>query len=293
MEAVIKTDLPSKLIAKGKVRDMYDLGESLLMVATDRISAFDCVLPDGIPGKGEVLNKISAYWFENTSHIIPNHMISIDPQDFPEQLRPYQDLLGGRSMLVEKMNVLPIECVVRGYLAGSGWSEYKKTGTVCGIRLPEGLRQSEKLPEPIFTPSTKEESGHDINITFQEMADRIGQDKAEKLRDISLKLYEHARDEADSKGIIICDTKFEYGEQDGQIKLIDEALTPDSSRFWPKSQYQPGKDQESFDKQYVRDYLNTLGWDKKPPAPPLPEDVIARTREKYLQAYETLTGQKI
>lgn len=286
------------LVARGKVRDLYDAGrvngeDALLFVATDRLSAFDCVLPDGIPRKGEVLTQISLFWFELLHDVAPNHLITADVSRYPEQFRRRGDLLGGRSMLVRRAQMLPVECVVRGYLAGSGWKDYKRTGELCGIRLPAGLRESDRLPEPIFTPATKESSGHDINIPFAEAERMIGSDTAAKVRDLSLALYRRASEWAESRGIIIADTKFEMGFIDGQLTLADEVLTPDSSRFWPHDGYQPGGPQPSFDKQYVRDYLETLDWDKRPPAPALPEEVAARTTEKYLEAYRLLTGRRL
>ncbi len=293
MDVITRTDLPLKLHGRGKVRDIYDLGDKLLLIATDRISAFDSILPNGIPHKGEVLNKISAYWFQNTKAIIPNHMITTDVDKYPAELQKHRTVLEGRSMLVKKTRPLPVECVARGYLAGSGWSEYKKTSSVCGIKLPKGLVESGRLPEPIFTPSTKAESGHDINISFEETARIVGLETAEKLRETTLKIYGLAAKKAETKGIIICDTKFEFGLLDGKLILIDEALTPDSSRFWPKDSYNPGGPQKSYDKQYVRDYLIRIKWDKEPPAPKLPEDVVSETSKKYVEAYERITGKKI
>ncbi|RMG57133.1 MAG: phosphoribosylaminoimidazolesuccinocarboxamide synthase [Deltaproteobacteria bacterium] len=279
---------------RGKVRDIYDLGESLLIVATDRISAFDVVLPNGIPGKGKVLTKISLFWFDFLREVIPNHLITADVKEYPPEARKFVDILEGRSMLVKKADPVPIECVVRGYLAGSGWKEYRETGAVCGVSLPPGLRESEKLPEPIFTPATKEEVGeHDVNITFEEMCERVGRDVSEKLRDVSLELYRRASEYAATRGIIIADTKFEFGFSEGEIILIDEVLTPDSSRFWPADKYEPGRSQESFDKQYVRDYLLTLDWDRTAPGPLLPEEVVKKTAEKYREALRILTGEDI
>ena len=289
---VLTTDLPEVGDPlRGKVRDVYDLGDELLIVVTDRISAYDVILPQGIPGKGAVLNKISEYWFDKTSDIIPNHLISADFCDFPHQFHGYGDVLEERSMLVRKTKPLPVECVVRGYLSGSGWKEYQESGSVCGVELPSGLVESDKLDEPIFTPATKAEEGeHDENITFEQAAGIIGRELAERVREISIALYSKARDMADQKGIIIADTKFEFGiDLDGTLILIDEALTPDSSRFWPKDEYEPGRGQKSFDKQFVRDYLSSLDWDKTPPAPDLPEDVIQKTSEKYREALELLT----
>ena len=277
--------------AQGKVRDIFDLGDQLLIVATDRISAFDVVLPDPIPYKGEVLTKISLFWFDVLDEIVPNHLLSADECDLPESLAPHADSLRGRFMLVKKAEVFPVECIVRGYLAGSGWKEYQEHGTVCGQALPEGLVESSRLPEPIFTPSTKAAIGdHDENISFERMVEIVGAGQAERLRDVSIALYSAARDHAALHGIIIADTKFEFGLVDGEITLIDEALTPDSSRFWPADEYAPGHGQPSYDKQFVRDWLEASGWDKTPPAPALPEDVIVMTAEKYVEAFETITG---
>jgi len=279
--------------ARGKVRDIYDLGDRLLLVASDRISAFDVVLPEGIPGKGRVLNTISVYWFGQTRDIIPNHLISTDVGDYPEEFRKYGDVLEGRSMLVKKTKPLPVECIVRGYVAGSGWKEYKRSGSICGIPLPPGLLESSRLDTPIFTPSTKAEAGtHDENISFERAAGLLGRELAEKVGEVSIALYSRARDIAEKKGIIIADTKFEFGidEKSGGLILIDEVLTPDSSRFWPTDEYRPGGPQKSFDKQFVRDYLETLDWDKKPPAPSLPPDVVRKTSEKYIEALERLAG---
>jgi phosphoribosylaminoimidazole-succinocarboxamide synthase len=274
------------------VRDVYDLGDSLLIVATDRISAFDCVMPNGIPDKGKILTALSLFWFDLFAAEFPNHLIAWDVGKFPANLQPYADQLTGRSMLVKKAKVIPIECVARGYLAGSGWKEYQASQTVCGIKLPPGLRQCDQLPEPIFTPATKEESGHDINIDFQETASRIGADVAGELKRRTLSLYSKAAAHSLPRGVILADTKFEFGVMpDGSIILIDEVLTPDSSRFWPADQYAPGRDQPSFDKQYVRNYLEKLSWNKNPPAPPLPSDVVEGTRKRYAQAYQMLTGR--
>ena len=278
--------------AQGKVRDLYDLGDSLLLVATDRISAFDYILEDEIPCKGEVLTRISCVWFELLDGVVENHLISTDVADLPEQFQPYADYLRGRFMLVRKANMFPVECIVRGYLAGSGMKEYNAKGTVCGIELPEGLQNSSKLPEPIFTPSTKAEIGdHDENISFERCAEILGAEDAAALRDLSLAVYTTARDHAEKQGIIIADTKFEFGRLNGTIILADEVLTPDSSRFWPGDEYEVGKDQPSFDKQFVRDWL-TANWDKQGTPPRLPKDVIERTTEKYIQAYEKITGRK-
>jgi len=278
---------------RGKVRDIYDLGDKLLIVASDRISAFDVVLPEGIPGKGKVLNLISRYWFDRTKDIVQNHLISTDVDDYPEEFRKYRDVLEGRSMLVRKTRPLPVECIVRGYITGSGWKEYQKSKSVCGIPLPAGLVESSKLETPIFTPSTKAEEGaHDENITFERASGLVGRELAERVRDVSIALYSRARDIAEKKGIIIADTKFEFGidEETGELVLIDEALTPDSSRFWPKDEYKPGGSQKSFDKQFVRDYLESLDWDKNPPAPSLPPDVVQKSSEKYHEALERLTN---
>ena len=292
-ETLLKIDLPGIVKVKsGKVREVFDLGEHLLFVASDRISAFDCVLPNGIPRKGEVLTQISHFWFDQTEQLVPNHRVGRSGE-LPAQLAHLGDTLARRSMVVKKAQPLAIECIVRGYLSGSGWKEYKKQGTVCGIKLPVGLRESDELPEPIFTPSTKAESGHDENISFDEAVKIEGAAVSEKVRDLSLRIYKQARDYARQRGIIIADTKFEFGKFDGDLILIDEVLTPDSSRFWPAHQYKPGQGQPSFDKQFVRDYLETLTWDKNPPAPELPADIVAKTQAKYLEAYEQLTGRKL
>jgi phosphoribosylaminoimidazole-succinocarboxamide synthase len=280
-----------RLLQRGKVRDIYDLGDSLLMVATDRISAFDVVMPEPVPDKGKILNQISLFWFNRMASIVPNHVISGRVEDFPETCQPYAEILRGRSMLVKKARPLPIECVVRGYLSGSGWKSYQKTQSVCGIQLAPGFLESDRLPEPIFTPSTKEEMGtHDINIDFEEAGRRVGIQLAEKVRDLSLTIYAEGARLAAEKGIIIADTKFEFGLIDDELVLIDEVLTPDSSRFWPKDSYRPGVSQQSFDKQYLRDYLLSIQWDQKPPAPNLPRSVIENTRAKYLEAMRLLTG---
>jgi len=291
-KVVSRTDfggLPLK--GRGKVRDIYDLGETLLIVATDRISAFDVVMPNPIPDKGMVLTQISRFWFEVTKDIVPNHLISTEVGDFPEACRPYREILAGRTMWVRKAEPLPIECVVRGYLSGSGWKEYQTGGEVCGIRLSKGLVESSKLEEPIFTPATKAEVGaHDENISFGQASELIGKERAGQVRKISVSIYQRARETAEKRGIIIADTKFEFGISGGKLLLIDEALTPDSSRFWPKDEYRPGGPQKSFDKQFLRDYLLTLDWDKAPPAPELPREIIEKTREKYLEALKRLTG---
>ncbi|GAM08433.1 phosphoribosylaminoimidazole-succinocarboxamide synthase [Geobacter sp. OR-1] len=290
---ILQTDFPDlKLAGRGKVRDIYDMGEALLIVTSDRISAFDVIMNEGIPDKGYVLTQISAFWFRQMEEIIPNHIISTEVKDFPAACRKYAEQLEGRSMLVKKAKPLPAECIVRGYLSGSGWKDYKATGSVCGIKLPEGLLESSKLPEPIFTPSTKAELGtHDENITFEQMVAMCGRELAEKVRDVTIKIYCKARDIADSKGIIIADTKFEYGIYNNELIIIDECMTPDSSRFWPKDGYKPGGAQPSFDKQFLRDYLETLDWDKTAPAPDLPEEIYRKTGEKYMEALVRLTGK--
>ena len=278
---------------KGKVRDIYDLDGQLLIVATDRLSAFDVVLPTGIEDKGKVLTKLSLFWFRQMEDVIPNHIIETDADKYPPALRRYAEVLRDRSMLVRKAKVLPVECVVRGYLAGSGWNEYKKSGTVCGIKLPPGLKESSKLEKPIFTPSTKAQEGHDLNISFEEAAKIIGDDYARKLRDASIAIYEKARDMAEKRGIIVADTKFEFGVIEGSVILVDEVLTPDSSRFWSIKDYAPGKSQDSYDKQIVRDYLNTLDWGKTYPGPELPPEVAKRTSERYKEIYRILTGERL
>jgi phosphoribosylaminoimidazole-succinocarboxamide synthase len=290
---LLQTDFPElKLACRGKVRDIYDLGETLLIVTSDRISAFDVIMNEGIPDKGYVLTQISAFWFRQMEDIIPNHIISTDVKDFPAECQKYAAQLEGRSMLVKKAKPLPAECIVRGYLSGSGWKDYKATGLVCGIKLPAGLVESDKLPEPIFTPSTKAELGtHDENITFDQMVEMCGRELAEKVRDVTIKIYCKARDIANSKGIIIADTKFEYGIYNNELIIIDECMTPDSSRFWPKEGYKPGGAQPSFDKQFLRDYLETLDWDKTAPAPDLPEEIYRKTGEKYMEALVKLTGK--
>lgn len=290
---IIETDFPKiNLLKQGKVRDIYDLGDSLLMVTTDRISAFDVVMPDPIPDKGKILTEISLYWFDVMKPLIDNHVISSNTDDYPEECKEYADVLKGRSMLVKKTKPLPVECVVRGYISGSGWKSYQESGRICGINLPEGLKESEKLAEAIFTPSTKEEVGtHDVNIDFDETVNLIGKDVAEKVKSLSYEIYKKGAEIAEEKGIIIADTKFEFGLIEDEIILIDEVLTPDSSRFWPKETYRPGGSQESFDKQYLRDYLLSINWDQKPPAPPLPEEVIKNTRNKYIEALNKLTGR--
>jgi phosphoribosylaminoimidazole-succinocarboxamide synthase len=291
--ALLQTHLPFPA-RRGKVRDVYDLGDALLIVATDRISAFDCIMPNGIPDKGKILSTLSLFWFDKIRQLeVPIHVLSADVNSYPSALQPYANQLVARSMLVQKASVIPIECVARGYLAGSGWKEYQKTQTVCGIPLPTGLRQCDKLPVPIFTPATKEESGHDINISFEEAAERIGVPLATKLRDLTLRIYSWAAKYAAERGVIIADTKFEFGTlPNDTVILIDEVLTPDSSRFWPADQYEPGNDQPSFDKQFVRNWLEAQPWDKSPPAPTLPPEVVNGTRQRYVEAYELLTGRR-
>jgi phosphoribosylaminoimidazole-succinocarboxamide synthase len=299
---ILETDLSALPLARrGKVRDVYDLGEHLLIVATDRISAFDYVLGSGIPDKGKVLTQLSAFWFGHMADLTPHHLVSVDVGDFPAVTRPYHDSLRGRSMLVRKTTPLPIECVARGYLSGSGWKDYQKTGAVCGVRLPPGLRESDRLAAPIFTPATKAESGHDENIDEASAGDIVGQSLIKKLRALTLAIYERGVAHAETCGIIIADTKFEFGvshrsaegAKADELLLIDELLTPDSSRFWPRADYAPGRGQASFDKQFVRDYLERIGWNKQPPVPSLPDDVVERTREKYLDAYRMLTGREL
>ena len=287
-------NLPNhQLLGRGKVRDIYEVDNQLLIITSDRISAFDYVLDSGIPNKGKILTQMSLFWFEHMADIVSHHLISHKVEEFPSDLHPYGDLLSGRSMLVKKAKVFPVECVVRGYLAGSGWKEYQNSQSVCGISLPTGLLESSRLTEPLFTPSTKATTGHDENISFTEMADLIGTETAKKLREISLAIYKKARDYAGSKGIIIADTKFEFGTYEEEIILIDEVLTPDSSRFWPSSEYEPGKPQKPFDKQFIRDYLEELRWNKQPPAPSLPDWVIEATSKKYLEAFEQLTERRL
>lgn len=290
VDVLMETDLKDiKFLRRGKVRDIYGLQDYLLIIATDRVSAFDVVLPVGIPEKGKVLTQISLYWFNQMKGIVKNHLIATDVKDYPEILHKYKDTLEGRSMLVKKAKPLPVECIVRGYLSGSGWKEYKEKGTVCGIRLPEGLVESSRLNEPIFTPSTKAEEGHDINISFDETKKIVGAETTERLKDMSLEVYKKARETAEKKRIIIADTKMEFGIYEDKIILIDELLTPDSSRFWSIKDYKPGKGQDSFDKQIVRDYLLTLDWDKKPPAPELPPEIVKKTAERYKEILEILT----
>jgi phosphoribosylaminoimidazole-succinocarboxamide synthase len=293
-ETVLQLELPGiKKLKSGKVREIFDLGNALLLVASDRISAFDCIMPNGIPRKGEVLTQLSHFWFERFASLIPNHLLAKASDPLPPSLKPFVAQLARRSMIVKKAQPLAIECVVRGYLAGSGWKEYRQSQTVCGIKLPPGLQESSELPEPIFTPATKAETGHDENISFEEAAKITGREIAEQARAASLKIYSEGRAYARQRGIIIADTKFEFGLFDGKLILIDEVLTPDSSRFWPADQYKPGCSQPSFDKQFVRDYLETLEWDKTPPAPALPPDVVAKTQAKYVEVYERLTGKQL
>lgn len=292
--AVMETDLPGALSRRqGKVRDIYEYEDGLLLVATDRISAFDCVMPNGIPDKGRILTGLSVFWFDRLSDVIPNHLVSADVADFPEVLSDHADLLDGRAMWVEKADVIAIECVARGYLSGSAWREYKDCGEICGHILPEGLVESEKLPEPIFTPATKAETGHDENITCDMCAELVGSEMARWLENVTLELYSSAADYLDDRGLILADTKFEFGLVDGDLTLIDEALTPDSSRYWDKDLYEPGRPQDSLDKQPVRDYLDTLEWDKTPPAPQLPPEIVADTRRRYREIYRRVTGEEI
>ena len=286
------------LHARGKVRDIFDLGNELLLVATDRISAFDYVLASGIPDKGRVLTQLSVFWFERTRDVVANHLIATDPDDFPAVARPHAAVLQGRSMLVRKTQPIPVECVARGYLSGSGWKEYQQTGSVCGVKLPAGLRESDRLPEPIFTPATKAESGHDINISEEEAGRLVGAPLIARLKALTLEIYRRGRAHAESKGIIVADTKFEFGlvgagNPATDVVLIDEVLTPDSSRFWPEAEYEPGHGQPSFDKQFVRDYLEEIRWNKQPPVPSLPDEVVRKTREKYVEAYRLISGREL
>jgi phosphoribosylaminoimidazole-succinocarboxamide synthase len=292
-DALLQTDLGSlPLTARGKVRDIYALDEEqLLFVATDRISAFDHVLGSGIPDKGKILTQLSRFWFDFLRDVVPNHVISADTRDYPAQLQPYAAQLEGRSMLVKRAQMFPVECVVRGYLSGSGWKDYQQTGAVCGIKLPAGLRESDRLPEPIFTPAAKNNVGHDENISFEQMVATVGQEAAEELRALTFAIYKKAGEHAASKGLILADTKFEFGLLGGEILLADEVLTPDSSRYWPAASYNPGGPQPSFDKQYVRDYLESIRWNKQAPAPSLPDEVVSRTREKYMEAFHLITGR--
>jgi phosphoribosylaminoimidazole-succinocarboxamide synthase len=289
-----QSELPTlTLFTRGKVRDIYEIGNDLLFVASDRISAFDHILPTGIPEKGIILTQLSLFWFDFLRDLVPNHVITARVEKYPAPLRYFDEQLRGRSMLVRKARMFPVECVARGYLSGSGWKEYQQTQSICGIRLPAGLRESDRLPQPIFTPATKSSGGHDINISFDETAKIIGRDSAEKLRDLTLRIYSLALEHAKSRGIIIADTKFEFGVIDGKIVLADEVFTPDSSRFWPAESYSPGGPQLSYDKQYVRDFLESIHWDKNPPAPELPIHVVEKTREKYVQAFRQLSGKEL
>ena len=292
-EVLLETTLPLPLVGRGKVRDIYDLGDQLLFVATDRISAFDCILPTGVPGKGRVLTQMSLFWFDFLRDLVPNHLITAEFRSYPAELRPFQASLEGRSMLVKRARMVEVECVARGYLAGSGWKEYRDSGTVCGIPLPPGLRDGDRLPQPIFTPATKAQTSHDMNVPFEHVAGQVGTELAGRLRDLTLSIYGKAADHAKAHGIILADTKFEFGFADGTLVLADEVLTPDSSRWWPADTYAPGGPQVSFDKQFVRDYLETLDWDKRPPAPPLPDEVIRKTGAKYAEAYRRLTGREL
>lgn len=291
---LLESSLPGqRLWRRGKVRDVYDLGERLLIVASDRLSAFDVVLPTPIPDKGRVLTQLSLFWFRTLEDVVPNHVLTANVAEYPAELRAFAGQLEGRSMIVHKTQPLPVECVVRGYITGSGWKDYKKTGAVCGIPLPAGLRESDRLEPAIFTPSTKAEAGHDENIPFEAVEQLIGRQRAAEVRDLTLRIYARARAHAEARGILLADTKFEFGVRDGQLVWIDEALTPDSSRFWPSSGYAPGRGQPSFDKQYVRDYLETLDWNKQPPGPELPAEVVAKTRQKYREAYALITGREL
>ena len=290
MNAITEINIPDlNFVRRGKVRDIFDFGENLLIVASDRISAFDYIMPNGIPDKGKILTQISNFWFDKTNDMVKNHLVATELKDYPAECQPFADQLEKRSMFVHKSEPLPVECIVRGYITGSGWKDYQRTGAISGIKLPEGLIESERLDEPIFTPSTKSDTGHDENISFATMKDTIGNEMANKASELSIIIYDWARKFAEEKGIIIADTKFEFGIKDGELILIDEVLTPDSSRFWPMSDYQAGRSQKSFDKQYVRDYLESIGWEKQPPVPTLPEEVVANTRSKYMEALRLLT----
>lgn len=289
-KVVLKTNLEGvKFLRSGKVRDIYEIDDYLLIVATDRVSAFDVVLPNGIPGKGKVLTQISLFWFNKVKDLVENHIVSANVEEFPEPLKKYKEILEGRSMLVTKAKPLPVECIVRGYITGSGWKDYQKTGKICGIKLPEGLIESQKLPEPIYTPSTKAEEGHDLNISFQETTKILGEETANRVKELTISIYKRASEIAEKKGIIIADTKMEYGLFHDKLILIDELLTPDSSRFWSIKDYKPGKSQDSYDKQIVRDYLLSIKWDKKPPAPMLPDDIVKKTAERYEEIFRILT----
>ena len=294
VDILLETDFPGlELRARGKVRDVYAVGDDFLIVATDRISAFDYILPTGIADKGRVLTQLSVFWFDFFRDLVPTHILTADVDQYPAVLHPWRRQLEGRSMLVKRARMIGIECVARGYLAGSGWKEYRASGSVCGIRLPAGLRESDKLPEPVFTPATKAESGHDENVSFETAASLVGEDTARRIKDLTLGLYTRAAEYAEARGILIADTKFEFGFVDGELVLADEACTPDSSRFWPRESYQPGGPQASYDKQYVRDYLESIHWDKQPPAPPLPPEVAEKTSEKYREAYRAITGRSL
>jgi phosphoribosylaminoimidazole-succinocarboxamide synthase len=290
---LLETDIHLPRAGRGKVRDIYDLGQNLLFVATDRISAFDCILGSGIPCKGRVLTQISLFWFDRLKNLVPSHVMTADPEQYPEAVDRDKEILTGRSMIVRKAAMIPVECVARGYLSGSGWKEYRATGTVCGIKLPAGLKESDRLPEPIFTPATKAQSGHDENVSFDHVASTIGSGLAARLRDLTLAIYEAARAYALDRGLILADTKFEFGFIGDQLVLADELLTPDSSRYWPADSYNPGTAQVSFDKQFVRDYLETVHWNKQPPAPSLPHDIAEKTKQKYIEAFERLTGRPL
>lgn len=292
-EVLLETKLPLPLLGRGKVRDLYDLGDSVLFVASDRISAFDCILGSGIPCKGRILTQMSLFWFDFLRDVVPSHLLTADVKEYPRRLYRYRKKLAGRSMLVKKAQMVEVECVARGYLAGSGWKEYQEKGSVCGIPLPAGMRDGDRLPEPIFTPATKAKSGHDMNVPFRYVAKELGVDLAGQLRDLTLELYNRAAKYAFERGIIVADTKFEFGFVDERLVLADEVLTPDSSRYWPADTYSPGGPQYSFDKQYVRDYLETLNWNKRPPAPALPEEVVKKTSEKYEEAFTRLTGRAL
>ncbi len=292
-EVLLEAKLPLPLVTRGKVRDVFDLGDSLLFVATDRISAFDCILGSGIPCKGRVLTQMSLFWFDYLADVTPNHLLTADVDKYPPRLFEFRKMLAGRSMIVKKAQMAPVECVARGYLAGSGWKDYQASGKVCGIPLPPGLKNGDRLPEPLFTPATKAVTGHDVNVSFKYVAGQLGVEVAGQLRDLTLEIYKRAAAYTLERGIILADTKFEFGFIQGQLTLADEALTPDSSRFWPADLYKPGGAQPSFDKQYVRDFLETLSWDKKPPAPALPDEVVRKTSEKYREAYRRLTGREL
>jgi len=293
-KAIFETNIKEvPLLKRGKVRDIYDLGDTLLIVATDRISAFDVVLPTPIPDKGKILTLMTIFWLDFLKDVVENHLITADTENYPDVLKPYKDILYQRSMIVKKARVFPVECIVRGYITGSAMKEYQKTGKVCGITLPSGLKEADKLPEPIFTPSTKADQGHDINITFENMVNLVGKETAETLKELSLKIYKKASAYAEDKGIIIADTKFEFGIYDGKIILVDEVLTPDSSRFWPKDEYEPGRTQKSFDKQFIRDWLKSISWKDNTPPPHIPSEIVEKTRAKYLEALYKLTGKTL